>query len=147
MSILESDNQTFDNTNNEVHKHQHNHESNKEEVSNSHSHLNKDKKSLRDTAFTNKNLIFIGITLIILIATVYLRIELLQYQGFYEPDGFYHFSVIRAAVNNNFVVPKVLGISGWPQHTLVTEPVGLYWVTLFPYYILRFFGFLITSYT
>ncbi len=140
MSILESDNQTFDNTNNEVHKHQHNHESNKEEVSNSHSHLNKDKKSLRDTVFTNKNLIFIGITLIILIATVYLRVELLQYQGFYEPDGFYHFSVIRAAVNNNFVVPKVLGISGWPQHTLVTEPVGLYWVTLFPYYILRFFG-------
>ena len=65
---------------------------------------------------------------------------LLQYQGFYEPDGFYHFSVIRAAVNNNFVVPKVLGISGWPAHTLVTEPVGLYWATLFPYFILRFFG-------
>ncbi|MGC8479397.1 MAG: hypothetical protein ACP5M9_01880 [Candidatus Micrarchaeia archaeon] len=69
-----------------------------------------------------------------------MRVQLLQFQGFYEPDGFYHFSVIRAAVNNNFVVPKTLSISGWPQHTLVTEPVGLYWITLFPYYILRFFG-------
>ena len=104
-------------------------------------HLNKERKtSLRDTIFTNQNLIFIALTLIILIATVYLRIELLQYQGFYEPDGFYHFSVIRAAVNNNFVIPKTLVLSGWPAHTLVTEPIGLYWATLFPYFILRFFG-------
>ena len=141
MSILENDNHTFDNTSNEVHKHQHHHEGNKEDISNTHSHLNKDTKtSLRDTIFTNENLIFIVLTLIILIATVYLRIELLQYQGFYEPDGFYHFSVIRAAVNNNFVIPKTLVLSGWPVHTLVTEPIGLYWVTLFPYFILRFFG-------
>ncbi len=89
----------------------------------------------------NKNkFLFFCITLLILFITIFFRIPLLKYQGFYEPDGFYHFSVIRAAVNNNFVVPKTLSISGWPQHTLVTEPVGLYWVTLFPYYILRFFG-------
>ncbi|MEM0201266.1 MAG: hypothetical protein QXD23_02570 [Candidatus Micrarchaeaceae archaeon] len=85
-------------------------------------------------------LLFFGIIAIILIVTIYLRLSLIQYQGFYEPDGFYHYSVIRAAVNNNFVVPRVLGISGWPGHTLVTEPTGLYWVTLFPYFILRFFG-------
>ena len=84
--------------------------------------------------------LFFFITLLILFITILLRIPLLQFQGFYEPDGFYHFSVIRAAVNNNFIVPKTLSISGWPQHTLVTEPVGLYWITLFPYFILRFFG-------
>ncbi|MGC8479396.1 MAG: hypothetical protein ACP5M9_01875 [Candidatus Micrarchaeia archaeon] len=112
-------------------------ESHQESVS---QHHNPKNNNMRDTLFTNQNLLFIGIVLIILIATVYLRVQLLQFQGFYEPDGFYHFSVIRAAVNNDFVVPKTLSISGWPQHTLVTEPVGLYWVTLFPYYILRFFG-------
>ncbi len=71
---------------------------------------------------------------------IYLRIPMLKYTGFYEPDGFYHYSVIRAAVAHNFFIPGKLSISGWPVPAAITEPRGLYWVTLFPYFFLRFFG-------
>ncbi len=75
---------------------------------------------------------------------------MLQYYGFYEPDGYFHYSMIRAAVNNNFILPPYLGISGWPPSCnnyncgSITqphhEPYGLYWVTLIPYFFLRFLG-------
>lgn len=86
------------------------------------------------------NMLFIAAVLVIIALTVYFRSSLAGNFGFYEPDGFYHFSVIRAAVLHNFIVPKTLSISGWPQSTPVGEPVGLYWVTLFPYFFLRFVG-------
>lgn len=89
----------------------------------------------------NRNNVLFGLAiLIILLTTVLVRLPLIGYQGFYEPDGFYHFSVIRAAVNNDFRVPNFLGISGWPGHAPVTEPDGLYWVTLVPYFFLQFLG-------
>ncbi len=89
---------------------------------------------------TRDNVLFLIAVLAIFVATIYIRTPLLNQQGFYEPDGFYHFSVIRSAVNHGFVIPKVLGISGWPANTPVTEPDGLYWVTLVPYALLQFFG-------
>ncbi len=76
----------------------------------------------------------------IVILTIYYRTTMLSYAGFYEPDGFYHFSVIRAAVGNHFIVPHFLSISGYPASTPVSEPQGLYWVTLFPYLFLQLFG-------
>ncbi|MDE1870271.1 MAG: hypothetical protein KGH71_04790 [Candidatus Micrarchaeota archaeon] len=79
-------------------------------------------------------------TLVIIVITIAYRIMLLHFFGFYEPDGFYHFSVIRAAVLHGFAVPTHLGISGWPNSTLISEPIGLYWVTLIPYFFLQFFG-------
>ena len=85
-------------------------------------------------------LIFLVITIAIIYLTIIYRTTMLGDAGFYEPDGFYHFSVIRAAVNNNFIVPHVLHISGYPSPTPVSEPEGLYWVTLFPYLFLQFFG-------
>jgi asparagine N-glycosylation enzyme membrane subunit Stt3 len=85
-------------------------------------------------------LIFLVITIAIIYLTIIYRTTMLGDAGFYEPDGFYHFSVIRAAVNNNFIVPHVLHISGYPSPTVVLEPEGLYWVTLFPYFFLQFFG-------
>lgn len=79
--------------------------------------------------------------ILIFVAAIYLRTTLLKFWGFYEPDDFYHFSVIRAAVNNNFFIPLNLSISGWPPpHAGITEPKGLYWVTLIPYFFLRFVG-------
>ena len=82
-----------------------------------------------------------GIAVITIIAVgIYLRSSMLRYTGFYEPDGWYHYSVVRAAVNNNFIIPLRLGISGWPGSTIVSEPKGLYWVTLLPYFFLRFTG-------
>ena len=85
------------------------------------------------------NLLFAALVIAILCLTVYFRAPMLHFFGFYEPDGYYHYSVIRAAINNGFVVPTHLGISGWPGHTLIGEPYGLYYVTLVPYYFLRFF--------
>ena len=80
------------------------------------------------------------LTLLIIVITIVYRIGLLHFFGFYEPDGFYHYSVIRAAILHNFVVPQFLSISGWPSSTSVSEPVGLYWVTLIPYFFLQFMG-------
>ncbi len=82
----------------------------------------------------------IAIFILILLITIYIRIPMLKFYGFYEPDGFFHYSVIRAAVNNHFIIPKQLSISGWPYHSFVGEPDGLYWVTLVPFALLQFFG-------
>ncbi len=65
---------------------------------------------------------------------------MLRYFGFYEPDGYYHFSVVRSAVLHGFTIPHYLSTSGWPSDTPVSEPFGLYWVTLAPYALLQFFG-------
>ncbi|MGI0141613.1 MAG: STT3 domain-containing protein [Candidatus Micrarchaeales archaeon] len=83
--------------------------------------------------------------IIIAIITIAYRLSLLHYYGFYEPDGFYHYAVIRAAVLHGFVVPHFLSISGFPASAPVTEPIGLYWITLIPYAFLQFFG--VTYYT
>ncbi len=87
-----------------------------------------------------KNKIFIIFTILIIIIGILIRIQLLSNQGFFEPDGFYHFAVIRAAINNNFQIPKTLTLSGAPVNPEITEPYGLYWVTLIPYFFLRFLG-------
>ncbi|MDE1823360.1 MAG: hypothetical protein KGH50_03475 [Candidatus Micrarchaeota archaeon] len=82
-----------------------------------------------------------GIAVLAIFAiAVFIRIRMLNIYGFFEPDGYYHYSVIRAAVNNGFQIPNVLGISGWPVHGIVGEPHGLYWITLIPYFFLQFFG-------
>ncbi len=73
-------------------------------------------------------------------STVYFRSSLLKYFGFFEPDDFYHYSVIRAAVANHFIIPLYLSISGWPAHTIISEPAGLYYLVLVPYFFLRYVG-------
>lgn len=84
--------------------------------------------------------VFLVLALVIIGITIYFRIPMLHYFGFYEPDGYYHLSVIRSAVLDHFTIPKYLGLSGWPASTPVSEPFGLYWVTLIPYALLQFFG-------
>ncbi len=98
------------------------------------------KASKLSSLLTAGNILFAVAILAVFVVTIYIRIPLLQYQGFYEPDGFYHFSVIRAAVLHGFSIPHYLSISGWPASTLVAEPFGMYWVTLVPYAFLQYFG-------
>jgi len=57
-------------------------------------------------SLTTADWLFIAAVLAIIIVTIYFRIPMLKYFGFYEPDGFYHFSVIRAAVNDGFIIQK-----------------------------------------
>ena len=87
------------------------------------------------------NYIFFGIIAVILIIDILGRTTLLSKAGFFEPDGFYHFSVIRAAIlYHHFAIPRFLSISGFPTHFPITEPDGLYLVTIVPYMLLQFFG-------
>lgn len=86
-------------------------------------------------------MMFVLLLLAVIVIAIYLRITMLQFYGFYEPDGFYYYSVIRAAVNNGiFNIPKVLSISGWPSNAPVTEAKGIFLSTLIPYAFLQFFG-------
>lgn len=89
---------------------------------------------------TPLNLFFILMLVAIIVLTVFFRIPMLKFYGFYEPDGFYHYSVLRAAVNHGLAVQPYLATSGLPIPTKVTEPYGLYWVTLIPYAFLQYFG-------
>jgi len=88
--------------------------------------------------------LFLLAALLIITATVFFRIPMLHFFGFYEPDGYFHYSVVRSAINSNSLVPpQYLGISGWPNLTPRTphhEPFGLYLVTLIPYAFLRYVG-------
>ena len=81
-------------------------------------------------SINTKNLLFYIGVIAILGVTVYLRVGMYHLTGFFEPDGFYHYSIIRQAVANNFQIPKYSALSGWPAHTPVIEPNGLYEVTL-----------------
>ncbi len=77
-----------------------------------------------------------ALVLAVLVLAVYLRLGMFHYQGFFEPDGFFHYSVIREAVANGLAVPRTLSLSGIPWHNEVTEPLGLYFMTLVPYALL-----------
>ena len=81
---------------------------------------------------------------LVLVLAVYMRVGMLHYQGFFEPDGFYHYSVIRAAVANHLAIPMTLSLSGFPVHNKITEPLGLYFMTLVPYALL---GHTVSYYT
>ncbi len=93
----------------------------------------------------NSLLCTVALALVILAATIYVRVPLLQYQGFFEPDGFYHYSVMMQAAANGFQIPLYSVYSSFPTHTMVTEPSGLYYVTLIPYYLFRGAGLTIYS--
>lgn len=94
---------------------------------------------------TWQNGLFLAFAILIAIVAIYYRTTMLQYFGFYEPDGFYYFTAMRAIVNNNFAFPPYLSTSGWPYHSQIAEAHGLYWITLLPYMFLRYAG--ITYYT
>ncbi|MCL5427793.1 MAG: hypothetical protein M1321_01280 [Candidatus Marsarchaeota archaeon] len=84
--------------------------------------------------------VFFAAVLLVLVATVYIRTLMLSYPGFFEPDGFYNYAVIRYAVAHNLTVPQRLPLSGWPSSAQINEPSGLYWITLIPYAVLQHIG-------
>ncbi len=110
-------------------------------------HIEKEIGEGKKRRFSRNDLIFLVAILVIIVVTLYFRLPLYKYQGFYEPDGFYHYAVIKAAIKDGFRVPSYLDLSGWPAHTPVSEPHGLYWVTLLPYAILHSIDPSISVYT
>lgn len=94
----------------------------------------------RDGGFVLPWIYVIVIALAIIITGLYIRSAMVQYSGFFEPDGFFHYSVIEQSIANGFSVPLQSVYSGFPMHNNISEPVGFYDVTLFPYAMLRYFG-------
>jgi len=78
--------------------------------------------------------IILGI--ILLIGFVF-RLALLPYNTFFEPDVYFHYSVLQQAINHNFTIPTNSVLSGFPNHNQITEPSGLYWIPLLIYGILQ----------
>ncbi len=70
--------------------------------------------------------------LAIIITGIWLRSYMLRYQGFFEPDGFFHYAVMMQAVKDGFI-PNTSALSGFPTHNAVSEPEGFYYMTLIPY--------------
>ncbi len=81
-----------------------------------------------------------AIAVAIIAVNVFLRVPLLRFQGMFEPDGFFYYAVVRQAVQSNFVVSNYLNISGFPWHNFIGEAPGLIYMTVIPYFFLRFMG-------
>ncbi len=82
----------------------------------------------------------LAIAIAIIAINVFMRVPMLRFQGLFEPDGFFYLSVIRQAVQSNFVVSNYLNISGFPWHNFIGEAPGLIYLTVIPYFFLRFAG-------
>jgi len=88
----------------------------------------------------NNRLALIAVALIILAIGLFLRTGLLQYQGLFEPDGYYYFAVVEATLANHLAVPQYFGLSGFPVHNLVGEAPGLIYVSAVAYSIVGVLG-------
>ncbi|MEM0147936.1 MAG: hypothetical protein QW139_02865 [Candidatus Micrarchaeaceae archaeon] len=90
-----------------------------------------------------KSIAWIAAAAFIIAIGIYLRLGMSSLQGFFEPDGFYHYSVMMQAVQNHFIIPAYSKYSCFPSHCPITEPSGLYYVTIIPYLI---FGGMLSIY-
>ncbi|MDE1869328.1 MAG: hypothetical protein KGH60_05200 [Candidatus Micrarchaeota archaeon] len=78
--------------------------------------------------------------LAILLIGIMLRSTLIQYQGLFEPDGFYYYSVINQTIHNNLTVPGYSALSGFPWHNPRGDEPGLPFLTVLFYLILKPIG-------
>ncbi len=93
------------------------------------------RKGILDNRYT-----FLAIVAAIVVLSIVLRLGLARYTGFFEPDGFFHYTVIGQSIMNHYIVPVTQVLSGFPVHNTITEPNGFYYMTIIPYIFLQFFG-------
>lgn len=74
---------------------------------------------------------------VILIIGLLCRLWMLNYYGFYEPDGFFYYSVVQQTLANNFRIPSPIPLSGFPMHNPLSEKPGLIYITLIPYVAMK----------
>ncbi len=89
--------------------------------------------------------VMVAIAIAIIALAIWLRTGLLQYQGLFEPDAFFYYTAIKQAVANGFVLSKTVALSGYPYHSGFNEAPGVAYMTLIPYYFLRFTGLSLLS--
>lgn len=102
-----------------------------------------------DTKLINNNyikIIFAVSILAILLLTVYLRLGMSSYEGFFSPDGFFKFAVLKEAIANNYAIPQYLKYSGFPTHNFINNRLGGYYVSLYPYILLKMLGLKVSIY-
>ncbi|MCL5440863.1 MAG: hypothetical protein M1448_03210 [Candidatus Marsarchaeota archaeon] len=94
----------------------------------------------------NEKYIMLVMLVAILLITIHLRSGMLKYQGFFEPDGFFHYTVVEQAIANNYIVPLTSRLSGFVSpHNPILEGNGTYYISIFLYIFLHYFG--ISAYT
>ena len=103
-------------------------------------HHEKDKHHSLISSINSSNIFFAAMLIVIIAITILVRSGMLQYQGLFEPDGFFHYSVVLQSIANHYVVPMDSSLSGFVTHNYISEPTGLYYMTLIPYFFLHFFG-------
>ncbi|MGC8651667.1 MAG: STT3 domain-containing protein [Candidatus Micrarchaeia archaeon] len=84
--------------------------------------------------------VFIAAVVIILAIGVFERTGMMRFQGLYEPDGFYYYSIITQTIANHYIRPQYSALSGFPTHNIVAESPGLEYITVIPYMLLHYFG-------
>ncbi|MDE1856708.1 MAG: hypothetical protein KGH98_01335 [Candidatus Micrarchaeota archaeon] len=94
----------------------------------------------RMSSFFDIKVVLIVLAILILVTNVFMRTGLSKYQGLFEPDGFYYYSVIQQTIANHFAVPAVSALSGFPNHIPRAEQPGLIYVTILPYMFLSWTG-------
>ncbi len=88
----------------------------------------------------NNRYVFIAVVVVILAIGVFERTGMMKYQGLYEPDGFYYYSIITQTIANHFIRPHYSAFSGFPVHNIVAESPGLEYITVIPYMLLNGLG-------
>ena len=93
------------------------------------------KRSILDSKW-----LLLAVVIAIIALNIYLRIYLLQFQGLFEPDGFYYYTAIQQAVAHGSIESQPILLSGYPfQHNFGEAPMLIYATTI-PYAILQYFG-------
>ncbi len=98
------------------------------------------KPSFKENILKNQNLVIAILFLLILILTIYLRTGMMKYEGFFSPDGFYKYAVLEQAILHNYTIPETLIYSGFPTHNYISNRLGGYYVSLYPYILLKGLG-------
>ena len=89
--------------------------------------------------FSNRY-VFYAVVILLVVLAVYMRLGLIGYQGLFEPDGFFYYSIIQATIANHLSEPQYLPISGFPSHNFIGEAPGLPYLTVIFYLLLSPFG-------
>jgi len=87
-----------------------------------------------------QTIVFAAALIAIIIIAIVVRMGLAKYNGLFEPDGFFYYTDIRATIENNFNIALTQPLSGFPNQNNIGESPGLIYLTVVPYFFLRYVG-------
>ncbi|MDE1850161.1 MAG: hypothetical protein KGI00_05560, partial [Candidatus Micrarchaeota archaeon] len=84
--------------------------------------------------------LFLVLAILIVLMGIYIRAIMLKHPGFFEPDVYFYYSILRETIQNGFVVPAYSYLSGFPVHNHIGEAPGIVYASAIPYFFLRYIG-------